>query len=194
MQGEGEGSADRRRSVRKAPRLGRMKGDVSGSTLVEFAIIAPVFFFLLFVIAEMAMLFVTETVMDHAVSEAARQVRTGQVQQAQTSAADFKREVCEGMSVFVDCAGSDFYLDVKAYESFAEMQLGSPLDESESYGDEGDYAFGGPGDIVVVRAYYQWKTNPIYGSLSLANMSNGRRLLGSFAAFRNEPFPEPGVN
>jgi hypothetical protein len=41
---------------------------------------------------------------------------------------------------------------------------------------------------VVVRAYYQWPTNTIFGALSLKNLSNGRRLIGSFAAFRNEPF------
>jgi hypothetical protein len=39
-----------------------------------------------------------------------------------------------------------------------------------------------------VRAYYQWPTNQIFGSLSLKNLSNGKRLIGSFAAFRNEPF------
>ena len=43
-------------------------------------------------------------------------------------------------------------------------------------------------DIVVVRAYYQWPTNPIFGALSLKNMNNGKRLIGSFAAFCNEPY------
>ena len=47
---------------------------------VEFAIIAPVFFFLMFVIAETAMVFIAEQVMDNAVFETARLIRTGQVQ------------------------------------------------------------------------------------------------------------------
>ena len=46
------------------------------------------------------------------------------------------------------------------------------------------YQPGGPGDIVVVRLFYQW---PIYVSL-LQNMSGSKRLLIATAAFRNEPF------
>ena len=82
--------------------------------------------------------------MDNAVHETARLIRTGQVQSASMSEADFETEVCSRMSVFVDCSGADFFLDVKSYDDFASM--------------------------------------------SLQNLSNGKRLIGSFAAFRNEPY------
>jgi Flp pilus assembly protein TadG len=154
--------------------------------------VAPLFFFLMFVIAETALIFVAEQVMDNAVSDAARLVRTGQVQKASMSKADFKAEVCARMAVFVSCKSSAFYLDVKAYNSFAEMQMAKPLNADETFQDEGAYMFGGAMQIVVVRAYYQWPTNKIFGSLSLANLANGKRMIGSFAAFRNEPFgPTP---
>ena len=51
------------------------------------------------------------------------------------------------------------------------------------------YVPGNGGDIVVVRAFYEW---PIYVRLlgnDLANMPGGKRLLAATAAFRNEPFP-----
>ena len=60
--------------------------------------------------------------------------------------------------------------------------------------DAGAFAFGDANDIVVVRAYYQWPTNTIFGGLSLKNLSNGKRLIGSFAAFRNEPFAATASN
>ena len=39
-----------------------------------------------------------------------------------------------------------------------------------------------------MRAYYQWPINSDLGPLSLKNMDNGKRLIGSFAAFCNEPY------
>ena len=104
------------------------------------------------------------------------------------SQAEFKTAVCAKMSVFVNCKSSKFYLDVKSYGSFAEMQSGTPVKPDQTFQDEGTYSFGGQNDIVVVRAYYQWPTNRIFGSLSLQNMSNGERMIASSAAFRNEPF------
>ncbi len=51
-----------------------------------------------------------------------------------------------------------------------------------------NYQPGGPGDIVVVRLFYQW---PVYVSLlgfNLSNLNGGKRLLVATAAFRNEPY------
>ena len=47
---------------------------------------------------------------------------------------------------------------------------------------------GNPGDIVVVKVMYQW---PVFlGPLgfNLSNLGNGKRLLISTAAFKNEPY------
>jgi Flp pilus assembly protein TadG len=164
------------------------RGGEDGSVAVEFAIIAPVFFFLMFVIAETALVFVAEQVMDNAVFETARLIRTGQAQNAEMSSDDFRNEVCDRVEIFVDCTSADFYLDVKSYPTFDSMELAQPTDEDDDFGDPGAFDFGAESEIVVVRAYYQWPTNAIFGSLSLKNLSNGKRLIGSFAAFRNEPF------
>lgn len=189
----------------RTPRLGaayrlarrlcrRLRRNERGSAAIEFAIIAPVFFFLMFVIAETALVFIAEQVMDNAVFESARLIRTGQVQDANMSKEDFKTEVCNRMSIFIDCTSANFYLDVKSYATFGEMSVSNPLDESENFDDPGAFAFGTANDIVVVRAYYQWPTNKIFGSLSLKNLANGKRLIGSFAAFRNEPFTATASN
>jgi hypothetical protein len=68
------------------------------------------------------------------------------------------------------------------------MDMDKPVDDEDEFADVGAFEFGSANDIIVVRAYYQWPTNQIFGSLSLKNLSNGKRLIGSFAAFRNEPF------
>jgi hypothetical protein len=98
------------------------------------------------------------------------------------------------MSVFIDCAGSNFFLDIKSYDSFAEMDTIAPLEDDWTFSDPGAFEFGGPGDIVIVRAYYQWPTNSIFGSMSLASLGNGKHLIGSFAAFCNEPYQTGGAS
>ena len=165
----------------------RIRKDERGVAAIEFAIIAQFFFFLMFVIAETAVIFIAEQVMDNAVFETARLIRTGQVQKANMSAGAFKGQVCDRMAVFISC-DENFFLDVRSFNSFSEIQSGRPLDEQEKFTAEGAYDFGDPSDIVIVRAYYQWPTNKILGGMSLQNLNNGNRLIGAFAAFRNEPF------
>ena len=171
-----------------------LRHDERGAVAIEFAVVAPVFFFLLFVIAETAMVFIAEQVMDNAVTETARLVRTGQVHAVNMSDEQFHDAMCARASVFVNCDSPDFYLDVRSYSDFAAMDVSPPLNEDESFKAAGEYEFGGQNDIVVVRAYYQWPTNRIFGGLSLNNLENGRRLIGSFAAFRNEPFTQSAQN
>ena len=50
------------------------------------------------------------------------------------------------------------------------------------------YNPGGPGDIVVVRLYYQY---PVYTDLlgfSLTDLNGGYDLLAATAIFKNEPY------
>jgi Flp pilus assembly protein TadG len=177
-----------RLSGRAARLRRRWRRDERGAAAIEFAIIAPVFFFLMFVIAETALVFVAEQVLDNAVFETARLIRTGQVQQGGMSPADFKQEVCDRISVFIDCTGTNFYLEVKAYDTFADMIVNKPVDDDDNFTDPGTYDFGTASEIVVVRAYYQWPITPILGHQWQNAMANGKLLIGSFAAFCNEPY------
>jgi Flp pilus assembly protein TadG len=171
---------------RRRPRRAWLRRNEDGSVVVEFAIIAPIFFFLMFVIAETALVFIAEQVMDNAVFETARLIRTGQVQSM--SDEEFEAAVCGRMSVFINCDSANFYIDVQSFDSFNDMVLTPPLDEDEEFDEPAGFDFGTASKIVVMRVYYQWPTNPIFGALSLKNLANGKRLIGSFAAFCNEPY------
>jgi Flp pilus assembly protein TadG len=176
---------------RMSPKL-KFRRDENGSVAVEFALISPAFFFLVFVIIETGLMFVAEEVLDNSVADVARMVRVGQVQSDGLTKEQFKYLVCKDAEVFLDCQSSDFFVDIKTYGQFADAGLGTPVDGDGEFVDEGDYNFGGPNDVVVLRAYYKWKTNPIFGDLTLSNIAGSKRLLGSFATFRNEPFPPVG--
>jgi len=190
---QGNTSLPSRASLKKwmSPKL-KFTRDENGSVAVEFALISPAFFFLVFVIIETGLMFVAEEVLDNSVASVARMVRVGQVQSDGLTEEQFKYLVCKDAEVFLDCQSPDFFVDIKTYGQFADAGLGTPVDDDGEFVDEGDYNFGGPNDVVVLRAYYRWKTNPIFGDLTLSNIAGSKRLLGSFATFRNEPFPPVG--
>ena len=47
---------------------------------------------------------------------------------------------------------------------------------------------GGPGDIVVVRLFYQWPLVVTGLGWNPSNINGNKRLLSATAAFRNEPY------
>ena len=56
--------------------------DSRGSTAVEFAIVAPVFLMVMFSIFEVGWFFFANSVVDATVGDAARRIKTGQVQKS----------------------------------------------------------------------------------------------------------------
>ena len=162
-----------------------------GAAAVEFGFVALPFFALLFAILETALVFFAGQSLEAAVSEAGRQVMTGQVQNAGYSQADYKKNVvctylASGVSMF-DCANKVF-VNVQTYTSFSSASsTAPPVTNGQLDSSKLKYDTGQPGDIVVVQLYYQW---PIFVSLlgsNLANLGSGRLLVAT-SVFRNEPY------
>ncbi len=119
-------------------------------------------------------------------------VRTGQAQAGSFDAGAFKAEVCKQLTAPIDCAG--LQLDVRHFSDFSSSDLTDPIDGSGNLKTNFTYDPGGPGDIVVVRAFYEWDLIAKFPKdIALSNMANGNRLLMSTTAFRNEPFAPPGA-
>jgi Flp pilus assembly protein TadG len=167
--------------------------DKRGIAAVEFAMIAMPFFLLIFSLLEVCVIFIMTSVLEHAASEAARQIRTGQFQ---TSASpltedDFKQDICDELFGLMTC-GEKLELDVATFSSFSGTSAPAPTFDSGT-GDLDDSGFGfSPGsqnEIVVVRVFYEWDLIVPVLSKPLANMgTSNRRLLQATVAFRNEPF------
>jgi hypothetical protein len=84
---------------------------------------------------------------------------------------------------------SGIYVDVQKFSSFGNVTMTSPVDANGNFQNNMNYTPGGPGDIVVVRLFYQW---PVYATALLgtgfSNVNGSKRLLVATAAFRNEPY------
>ena len=171
------------------PLARRFRRDQRGATAVEFALIALPFFALLFAIIETALVFFAGQALESAVSNAARLIRTGQAQAQAMTASAFKAEICDQVSALFACT-EKLVVDVQKFDTFADINLSPPIDENGNLDLSYNYDAGHGGDIVVVRAYYEWPLTVQLLGLDLSNMASGNsHLLSAAAAFRNEPFP-----
>jgi len=177
----------------------RLKADANkGSAAIEFAMVAPVFFVLLMGTIEAGVIFFGQSVLQNAVNDTARLVRTGQTTCWTTSGgncvtmtqAQFRTKLCSYVSTLLkNCSGADMQFDVRAYPSgFSSASNTSPLDSGGNLSTLTAFNAGNACDVVLVRAYYKWPVFTPGLNYFLANVTGGYHLLSSAAAFRNEPF------
>ena len=118
---------------------------------------------------------------------AARLIQTGQAQNGSYTAAQFKTDVCSRITTMFNCVGG-LTVDVQSYPSFGAVNVASPIDASKNFTNPNNYKPGGPGDIVVVRLFYQWPIVVTKFHYDISNLSGSKRLLSATASFQNEPY------
>jgi Flp pilus assembly protein TadG len=131
-----------------------------------------------------------QTSLDFAVSEVARQIRTGQAQLRGATEGEIKAQLCDEVNNFIVMGcDSNLFLDVDRFDSFVDAGAGAdPIQDDEFQTGGMGYTPGAPSDIVVVRAYYRWRVmTPLFESV-FQNVANGERILVSTMMFRNEPY------
>jgi Flp pilus assembly protein TadG len=167
---------------------GRLRKDSrSGSAIVEFALIAPVFFLLLFAIMEIGIIFFAQSTLQHATNHIARMIRTGQVQGQQLTQSQVRAQVCSDIAPLIPC-DSKLYVDIEAFSGFGSVVFSPPLDANGNMIPLNNFQTGTACSVVLVRAFYAWPVfTPVLTSF-LTTMANSKHLLYSASAFRNEPF------
>jgi Flp pilus assembly protein TadG len=167
--------------------LRRFRRNRRGSAAVEFAFVAPVFFALLFAILEAGIMFFAGQVLQTVTQESARMILTGQAQTASYTNAQFATFVCSQVPALFSCPSIS--IDVESYPTFTAVTLSNQIDGGGNFMSANmQYNPGGPGDIVVVRLYYQWPLFVTGLGWNPSNLTGNKRLLIGTAAFRNEPY------
>lgn len=181
------------------PFIGRrsLARDEKGAVAIEFALLALPFFILIFAILETSIVFLAGQILDSAVQDASRQIRTGQAQGAEWDVDDFREEVCDGLYGMFDCSADKLKVKVSVVSSFSNATLTPPIDPDcsvTSDEDECDWTIaqtfsGGLGsEVVLVQAYYKWPTIVNLPGFNLETQAGGTRLLSAVRVFVNEPF------
>jgi Flp pilus assembly protein TadG len=180
----------KRKSLRAMFRRFRRSDDAS--VTIEFGFVAPVFFLLVLVFIETAAMMFTEYAMDVAVSEAARQIRTGQAQSAKWSSTEFKVETCKVAKLIPDCY-STLKVFVDSNTTFTAISATAPSfadvgTDSTGVDQNTTFKCGVPLEVVTVITTYDRKfILPAMGFFANTADKSMRRLTAT-AVFRNEPF------
>ena len=158
-----------------------------GTTAVEFALIAAPFFMLLAAIFETSAIYFASSTLENAVSDASRQIRTGQAQFANMTAAQFRQLICNGIDAMLKCDTS-LAVDVRSFNDFQQVSFPNEINPDGTLKNDQQFTPGGAGDVVVVRVFYQWPIITPWVGGGLSNMTGNVRLIESVTTFRNEPF------
>ena len=174
----------------------RLKSDKKGSAAIEFAIVGPVFLAMMFSIFEIGWHYYVSSIVDASVTNAARLIRTGQVQEA-TSDADLQYdliydEICDVLQHFGTCSET-LTVEVETFSSFADLgadtSAATCADASSTDLDAIPFSPGGELEIVRIRICYIYSTiNPAIGLNLSESTRDGQRALVSTMIFRNEPY------
>ncbi len=180
--------------------------DRRAAAAVEFALVAAPMLLMVMAVLQSALYVYFSGQLDHATQNAARQILTGTIQNAGTSAADFRNKIlCPLLPSVMSCNNvvvnlqafsggtypSGFYNFVNSAKTGIIIP---PLDNSQTNFCPGTPQLPGAGQQYPQYVYLQvFYAMPLFGSVWLPVMTttfNGQtvKLIGSSAAFRNEPF------
>jgi Flp pilus assembly protein TadG len=194
-----------RRVAARSRRLLRGFGD-NGVTAVEFAMVAPMFLLLLTTIVDLGVMLTTQSLLDGATRDAARLIRTGQVQTSASPMTTFQNLLCSDLSPVMSSATcqSSVIFEVQVFTNFAGASF-TPCTQNTNPNQSGYCSFSaGTGtEIVGVRVTYNypfmvpWVSGCLTGgscwfgagTASGSNTGTGTAPLVSTVVFMNEPFP-----
>jgi len=172
----------------------RLRRDRRGSLAVEFAFVGPPFLLLLLAIIELGLTLLTQTVLDGATRDAARLIRTGQVQTGTTTAAQlgtFQTLLCSDMSMLLSnatCTGS-VMIEANVFASFNTISFGTCAYNANTTGTGTQCPFvpGTAKQIVAVQVSYARPSLIGWVAQYLTPGGSGFTTLVSTVVFENEP-------
>ena len=171
--------------------LMRFARDDSGVTAIEVGILAGPFFGIIGAILETSMVFLAGQVLDSAVQDASRQIRTGQLQGQSYTLARFEDLICDRLyGLFSDCHA--LQVRVTPVTNFASATIAPPLSSTCTpnctWNWPEQFTPGQGSNTMIVQVYYRWPLILPMASFAPNDQPDGTRLLGSVQVFRNEPF------
>lgn len=171
-------------------RCNRFVREESGATIIEFALLSVPFFAIVGAILETAVIFLSSQVLDSAVHDASRLVRTGQAQAASFDEEDFRAAICDRLFGLFNC--EELRVRVAPIDNFASATVTPPVENdcAERCNWTLDEAFraGEGASTMMVQAYYKWPIVLGFGGFDQTRLADGTKLMGSVRVFRNEPF------
>lgn len=164
------------------------KNDTQGTTAVEFALLAMPFMLSVIAIIEMSMFFASGMLLESAVQDAARVIKTGQVQQSSgDQLQDFLDAVCDRAGVLMNCDNIQYQL--KKLNDFND-DLTPNVDDEANLQPPDLFQINQvtSGCVAMVRISYPYRFfTPFFGTI-WGNYGGNKRLLMSTVVLQVEPY------
>jgi TadE-like protein len=162
-------------------------GNQKGVAIIEFAILAPMFFALLLVLIDLSIFFAVHSIVDKSVESAARAVRIGELQGDDVDGTKFRSVLCENI-FFLDC--NNFSFSVQPTSDLGTVNPTPKVDENGQLEKPG-YQKGSSEDLMVITIVYVHRfiipyAGNIFGDADMVDPQE--RVITSFLVIKNEPF------
>jgi Flp pilus assembly pilin Flp len=165
---------------------GKWCRDECGATAVEFALVGIPFVLVVIGIIEMGLMFTSQSLLEASTAQAARQVRTGAVQQGGGEQL-FIDELCDFSSALIPCESLQY--QVVPMDSFGDAQdfPDAVFDEDGNLEDQ-QFDAGGVSDVVMIRTAYMYPIKTPMFRLMLTNTNGDKRAMLSTIVLQTEPY------
>lgn len=152
-----------------------------GAVAIEFSLIAPILIFALLSLLEIGVLGILTTGLDGAVIEAARRIRTGRADAA-NSATAFEDQICAHMATVFSSCQDRLVISVQKFSAFANANAAATAQP------DGQFDKGAASDIILVKANYTWPLLSPFVATAYGRTGPLEVTITSRVAFKNEPF------
>ncbi|MEP2980141.1 MAG: TadE/TadG family type IV pilus assembly protein [Lentilitoribacter sp.] len=185
----------------------RIRKSESGSTAIEFGVLAIPFFMIIVATVETLVAFAGEQILVNAVDNMSRQLRTGEITFNTGNATDlteteFRELFCNEINVILTCnaeitADQKLFVDLKDVVNYSDIDVGIPKVSTAEHAELDtsgfEYSPGASGAINVLRVYYKWDVTVDFIRPYITNIKPGTEgseyyLMVATTAFRNEDY------
>lgn len=170
--------------------LARFRRDRSGSTAIEFVMLAIPFSLLVFAILESCIAFAGQQLLANAADDIARQIRTGQLKATQADEITVKRLICDKLELLVTEGCPGLMVDLRSFPTFAEAAKLRIKLTSDKEIDTTGFAVT-PGQSMsknMLRVFYPWPVMTDFMRASMSNLKDYKTLQFATVTWQNEPF------
>lgn len=169
--------------------LYNLRREQDGVVAVEFALLAIPLFLLILGIIETALFFAAGAVLEGASADAARLIRTGQVQTSGNPEDTYYDELCEMVGVMIDCADLQYEVIHVEPNSFAGAEGNTPtFDENGDLVPSG-FDAGDSNDVILIRTVYRYEfLTPYLGALMTGDSETNWIRHMSTVVLKAEPY------
>ena len=169
---------------------GKWAREKDATTAVEFSMVGIPFIFMIIGIVETSIMFASQSVLQQATFDAARLIRTGQIQQGQLGDPEqtFRNAVCDFSQLLIPC--DQIQYTVENLQEFSDADDLPPEFDEEGNLLNTEFDPGAENDVVLVRVVYNYPIRTPLMKPLMASTGGSKRPLISTVILQTEPYQQ----